>query len=188
MRSTSAALWSRLMDDASEDALATDSALAPAFDPNLSINAVKYEYDMALATAGSLAGRTTAEDFAMLESFLVHARNLHEFLRPRRPRDIKERENPRSFKHGSVWACDFVKGFGRDMFQTELVESMNRRLQHITTWRQAEHVGWQRGPMLRSLYESMDLFISELESQLVGRLQPTHEDIGRALRAANLLE
>jgi hypothetical protein len=74
------------------------------------------------------------------------------------------------------------------MFQTELVESMNRRLQHITTWRQAEHVGWQRGPMLRSLYESMDLFISELESQLVGRLQPTHEDIGRALRAANLLE
>lgn len=166
----------------------TDAAPAPAFDPDLSINAVKYEYDMALGTAGSLAGRTTAEDFAMLESFLVHARNLHDFLRPRRARDIKDRVNPRSFKHGSVWACDFVTGFGRDTFETELVASMNRRLQHITTWRQGEHIGWYRGPMLQSLFESMALFISELELPLAERLRPTHEAAERALRAAGLLE
>lgn len=168
--------------------MTTDEQRAPAFDPALSINAVKYEYDMALATAGSLAGRTTAEDFAMLESFLVHARNLHEFLRTRRPRDITERENPRSFKHGSVWACDFVPGFGRETFEAEVVASMNRRLQHITTWRQGEHLGWYRGPMLRTLYESMGLFISELEPPLSDRLQPTHEKVERALRAADLLE
>lgn len=160
---------------------------APTFDPVLSINALKYEYDMALATAGSLAGRSTAEDFAMLESFLIHARNLHEFLRPRRARDIRDRENPRSFKHGSVWACDFVTGFGLDTFERELVASMNRRLQHITTWRQGEHIGWYRGPMLRSLCESMAEFVAALEPALAEGLRSTHQAVAGALREPGLL-
>ena len=57
----------------------------PTFDPTASVKAIKYEYDMALATAwhGTRKWEDTAVEFALLESFLVHARNLHDLLRPR---------------------------------------------------------------------------------------------------------
>ncbi len=99
----------------------------PAFDPDRSILAVKYEYDMAMATAARLmSGKSydPAEQFAILEAFLVHARNLYDFFLPRRDTQISDRaENPNSRNAGSVWAHDFLPGFGVEVYEREVIEA-----------------------------------------------------------------
>lgn len=124
----------------------------PDFDPDASITHVKYEYDMAVATATLLSSggdRSTAETFALLESFLVHARNLHDFFRPRSEAAIANREYPRHFSAGSVWALDFVPGFGVETFDAEAIarstdgSSTSRRGDRSTTTiRDGHHRCW----------------------------------------------
>jgi hypothetical protein len=82
----------------------------PEFDPAKSIEAVRFEHSMAVETA-TRVGLTFPMDFdefitnvAFLESFLVHARNLDEFL------------SSRGWKDTDVKASDFVTGFPPDMF------------------------------------------------------------------------
>jgi hypothetical protein len=169
-----------------------DPRQPPPFDALLSINAVKYEYDMAHATAVLLAGGESyqpAEAFAILESFLVHARNLHDFFRPRTASTITDRaENPRSFQSGSVWALDFVPDFGVETYDREVIEKINRWLQHITTWRQEEeeHPRWSPS-MLLGIYESMNEFLAHLDDKFNQRLLETHHQVTELLRAARLL-
>ena len=164
----------------------------PEFDPDVSITHVKYEYDMAVATATLLSqgrDRTTAETFALLESFLVHARNLHDFFRPRSEAAIANRENPRHFSAGSVWALDFVPGFGVETFDAAAIATINRWLQHLTTWRQEDddHPGWSPS-MLANIYASIDEFLDTLLDQgHRGLLIPTHQAAADLLRPAGLV-
>jgi hypothetical protein len=169
-----------------------DPRQPPPFDALLSIDAVKYEYDMAHSTAVLLAGGESyqpAEAFAILESFLVHARNLHDFFRPRTESAIINRAtNLRSSHSGSVWALDFVPDFGVETYDREVIEKINRWLQHVTTWRQEEeeHPRWSPS-MLLGIYESMNEFLAQLDGEYRQRLLGTHHQVGEFLRAAGLL-
>lgn len=165
-------------------AVVSDPASPPPFDKVRSIKTIKYEYDMALATAIRV-GRDWPEEeaaiqFALLESFLVHARNLHEFLRPRTQWSRK--------RPGDFWACDFTNGFGYAVFDQEIVNAVNRWLQHITTWRyEDDHARWHPLEMLVSIYKAMDAFLAKLAEDLARRLRGTHCQVGDALAKAGLL-
>ena len=157
---------------------------APEFDPDEALNAVKYEYDMAAETAllaATSTERPSAEAFALLESFLVHARNLHDFFRPN--------SGSRNRRPGDFWASDFVDGFGVETFPQEVVDEMNRRLHHITTWRQGnDHVGWHPLPMLMRVYRSMEEFLEQLDNDLGAHIGNRHRRVAETLRSANLIE
>jgi hypothetical protein len=167
-------------------------AVPPVFDPDASITHVKYEYDMAVATATLLSSgrdRSIAETYALLESFLVHARNLHDFFRPRSEAALANRENPRHITAGSVWAHDFVTGFGVETFDAEAIATINRWLQHLTTWRQNhdDHPGWSPS-MLADIYRSMDEFLDALPNQWHRELlRTTHQAAADLLHPAGLV-
>lgn len=170
--------------------MAGHSPPAPPFDPEQAINAVKYEYDMALATAVLLSNNvhdSAAAAFAVLESFLVHLRNLNEFFLPRNDKQIQARKNPRSFSHGSIWALDFVEGFGRRTLEPEVVETINRRLQHLTTWRQLENPGWQPS-LLKEVYLAMDEFFVRVDEDSRQRLLQTHKRVTTLLQTVGLVD
>ena len=159
----------------------TSSTDAPAFDEAKSINAIKYEYDMALATAVRIGReKDGAIQFALIESFLVHARNLHDFLRPRTANSRK--------LLGDFWANDFVAEFGYEVFDQEMVNTINRWLQHLTTWRYADdHAQWHPGPMLASIYRGMNAFLADLGEEVRSGLRATHGRVGEVLRKGDLL-
>ncbi len=167
----------------------------PTFDPALSIRAVKYEYDMVVATASHMFGHkakprySAAEEFALLESFLVHARNLHDFLKPRTNAALRERETrPRSQYSGSVWACDYVPEFGVETFDLETTAAINRWLQHVTTWRQEDedHPGWRYLSMVHEVGKAMDEFLAaDPGSEMKAAMTPTHRKAAELLAQAD---
>ena len=102
----------------------------------------------------------SALDFAVLESFLVHARNLHEFLRPR-----KDKEKDR--RPGDYFASDFVDGFETEVYDEATIQNINRWLQHLTTWRYEddEHPEWSLPKLLTPVVEGMGAFVGVLETE-----------------------
>jgi len=69
-----------------------------------------------------------------------------------------------------------------------MIDSINRWLQHITTWRYADdHARWHSGPMLADLYEGMDAFIDGLD-ELASPLLETHSKVRDLLLRAGLLD
>jgi hypothetical protein len=136
------------------------SDTVPELDLSLAINAVKYEYEMAYETATrshAILRTKDHDDFVMavayLESFLVHARVLHEFFRKDSGRSTDLR------------ASDFVPDFGEDVFEATTIDSINRALQHLTVYRQAGHIGWYPLPLLARLVPVMARFIAELHEE-----------------------
>ncbi len=158
----------------------TDEA-GPAFDAAESVNAIRYEYQMAVETAArvpSIPSRASLGEFvravALLESFLVHARNLDGFL------------SDRGWLDTDVNASDFVDGFVERPLEEELVRSINRRLQHITTYRQDDHVGWAPITILQPIASSMGRFIEQLADEapeLAARLSDVHRDATRVIES-----
>jgi hypothetical protein len=156
---------------------------APEFDPSKAIEAVKYEYDMALVTARLLTATSkpvTVTHYAILESFLVHVRNLHDFFMPRTDDDLSKRRNPNSLKHSDIWATDFAPGFGRRTLNREVVSTINHFLQHLTTWRQLDNPGWDPA-LLTQVYASMSAFLDVLDDTYRKRLLQTHRSVGALL-------
>ncbi len=151
---------------------------APEFDRVKSLTAVKYEYDMAHATAALLLEKwePAAVEFALIESFLVHARNLHDFCLPRTT-DRREWDS-------DIRAYDFTDDFGVETFDIDTIETINRWLHHITTWRHgSEHPGWFPFPMMLAIHESMNTFLETLHDvELVGILAVTHSSVAKTIR------
>lgn len=159
-----------VQNSASDDVRREPSA--PDFDPEMSITGIVYEYRMVIATAQILASgneRGTVIEVAVLESFLVHARNLHGFLRLPKSR----RGRP-----GDYWACSFVDGFGVEVFDTATVQKINRWLQHITTWRYEDdqHPRWDSIAMFGALVDGMDQFLESWDHELASPLLSVHAD------------
>jgi len=158
----------------------TDEA-GPVFDAAGSINAIRYEYQMAVETAArvpSIPSRANLDAFiravALLESFLVHARNLDGFL------------SDRGWLDTDVNASDFVDGYVERPLADDLVGSINRRLQHITTYRQEDHVGWAPIAILQPIASSMGRFIEQLADEapeLAARLSDVHRDANRVIES-----
>ena len=136
---------------------------APEFDPK-DVRGLLYEYRMLVATSRLwIEGAEQPDspvDFAVLESFLVHARNLHEFLRSR-----KEKEKDR--RPGDYFASDFVDGFEFEVYDKATVEKINRWLQHLTTWRYEDdkHPEWSLPKLLAPVVEAMGAFLGVLETE-----------------------
>jgi hypothetical protein len=142
----------------------------PIFDADQSIRGLLYEYSMVVETALVMTTQgfdNPAIDYALLESFLVHARNLHEFLRPHKEDDRRP---------GDYWSSDFVNEFGVTIFDATSVQKTNRWLQHLTTWRydDDEHPAWPVNEMLREIVQGMDAFLREIDPQLASPLTETH--------------
>lgn len=97
---------------------------APAFDPS-DVRGVLYEYGMLLKTAEMWAytdwGTNSAAQYAIMESCLVHVRNLHDFLGPQ----------PRKPRQGDYFASDFIHEFAVEVFGEETVNKINRWLHHL---------------------------------------------------------
>ena len=136
-----------------------------------SIEAIRFEYQITVEMAAR-ARATLSDDFevfitelAFLESYLVHARSLHEFLSSRGSRDT------------DIQASRYVDGFLEKPLDENAVEHVNRRLQHLTTHRQGDNVGWTPADTLPQIVESMGRFIDELSSRpdLANRLSDVHE-------------
>lgn len=128
----------------------------PTFDPVESIRFVRFEYQMALEMARRVAdvgGVSEDEEFvttvAFIESFLVHARNLDAFLDSRgRSTDVK--------------AKDYVPGFSKKVLGGDVLSSINRRLQHMTVYRQSDQTPWLPREIFPSIVEGMGEFIEQL--------------------------
>lgn len=145
----------------------------PPFDPARSLETVRYEYEMTLATALTIAaGNQGVETVTALESFLVHAGNLHEFLRPHEPQERRP---------GDVWASDFVAGFGLDVFDRDEIDDIDRRLRHITTWRQHERRRWNCLQMLQRIHAGMTAFVTQVDGSMRADLERTHVRVGVVL-------
>jgi hypothetical protein len=157
---------------------------APPFNPDASMEMLVYEYQMAIATWLFLATSPTpdpdpdskARRFAFLESFLVHLRNLHEFMRARSAESRQERINPRNrMTYGSVWACDYIDEFGTDVLSEEWLEKVNHHLQHMTVWRQeVPNPGWPVTELLREAHRAMGEFMAKLDTKHQSSLTPWH--------------
>lgn len=126
------------------------SRAVPEIDLDKSMAALKYEYDMAYETAvraNQILRPSTHDEFvlaiALLESFLVHARLLHEFFagKGRFPTDLR--------------ASDFVLGYTDTVYDTTTIDSINRALQHLTVYRQDGHIPWYPMSMLEMLVAAM---------------------------------
>ena len=158
---------------------------APKFDPE-DVRGLLYEYRMLVAMAQAWIARRSqpnnACDFAVLESFLVHARNLHAFLRTR-----KDKEKDR--RPGDYFAADFVEGFGVEVYERETVEKINRWLQHLTTWRydDDEHPEWSLHELFLPVVKAMDDFLTSLETTSHGKAALTEcHDSGKLVAKALL--
>jgi hypothetical protein len=156
------------------------SSIVPERPPEVAdIEAIAFEYEMAVATARLAAQFRLRQDddgfvtgIAFVESFLVHARCLDEFLSSRGTYD------------DDVKASDFVDGFSRWPLASETRQSINHALQHITTYRRDGHMPWVPIELLPAIVEAMGEFIEELRvgrPELVNRLDRSHE------RAVDLL-
>lgn len=143
------------------------------------VDAIAFEYDMAVATARLAAQFRYRQDddgfvtgIAFVESFLVHARCLDEFLSSRGTYD------------NDIKASDFVDGFARWPLTSETRESINHALQHITAYRRDGHIPWVPIELLPAIAEAMGEFIEGVRARhpdLANRLDPCHK------RAADIL-
>lgn len=156
---------------------------APEFDPSKSIGTVRFEYDMAVHTATlvqpMLGSSSNTDEFviaiALIESFLLHARALNEFL--------QSRENRR---RTDVTASDFVPGFSHTPLSPELLASINREVQHITVFRQVRGMSWVPMDSLPPIVECVGQFIKQLaqrDDSLAERLSLVHQRAIQALAA-----
>jgi hypothetical protein len=154
----------------------------PAIDPRKSIMAVKYEYQMAYETAvraSQILRPKTHDDFvlaiALLESFLVHARVLHEFL-----------SEDRRFAT-DLRAHDLVPGYGDTVYDADTIDSINRALQHLTVYRLDGHIPWYPISMLGTLVAAMGRFMVALEDARPGSsllLSEVHASAEEAISTA----
>lgn len=122
-------------------------------------NHVRYEMDMLLAT-GSLLGKDvepSAVRFALIEAFLVHARNLIVFFSQDRPKEPKHPDD--------VWASDYVSQWRSSSGQTEAKmlstlykERIDQTVAHLTSKRVEQALkDWDVGQIandLRAIWES----------------------------------
>jgi hypothetical protein len=101
----------------------------------------------------------------------------------------EKRGKPGAFNAGDVWALDYVPGFGTTVFDTRTIDDINRRLQHLTTWRQRERVEWDVDDLLLSIHESMaELIATErLDTEFRRVLKPVHLAVAKTLGSAGLL-
>ena len=79
-----------------------------------------------------------------------------------------------------------MDGFVERPLAEELVRSINRRLQHITTYRQDDHVGWAPITILQPIASSMGRFIEQLADEapeLAARLSDVHRDATRVIES-----
>jgi len=130
---------------------------APKFDREKSMSGLCYEYYMLRSAAALLHHRFTGDPVlhsAVLESFFVHARNLHDFLGFHREKDRRD---------GDYWASDFVDGFQEEVFDKDTVQKINWWLHHLTTWRYdtPKKPEWPFISMLRDVVECMEAFLKE---------------------------
>ena len=152
---------------------------AASFDPVALIRAVRFEYQMAVATAiraHQLLHPSDDDEFiagvAFVESFLVHARCLDEFL--------ASRGNYRT----DARASDFVAEFSDPPLEPGVRDSINRALQHITLYRQDGHLPWVPLELLVPIVEAMDHFIKDLalnNPELADQLTEVHANAEVAL-------
>lgn len=129
--------------------------------------AVAYEVAMMRATAYRVGHLTLRKDTvplsdrklwlmeraAFLESFLIHYRNVMDFLSPVRPRQTDVTVGP------------FVgqpSGYQFPGAPLHLRESINQYLAHISTVRGTEDKEWRPGLMLRELDRVVDDFANQL--------------------------
>jgi hypothetical protein len=117
---------------------------------------VRYELDRLVAYADRLARRREGDDqeitFALIEAYLVHYRNLLDFLTSRgRPDTIK--------------ANEYVEGFTCDLDENgELRQTINRALTHLSRDRGSyQQPRWKYRQMLADLTAAWNSFIVEYE-------------------------
>ena len=132
---------------------------------------VLYEVNMLRATAGLIANDFAAGNpwlhNALLESFLVHARNLIQFLYPERPfkTDVLAKH---FFDEPERW-----DSLGGDLPEglKSVARRANKLLAHIT-YDRIEMVGekkqWDRGEIHDAIIARVDLFASNARPELLG--------------------
>jgi hypothetical protein len=144
---------------------------APRFDGERSIPGLRYEYDRAVAYAIMLVKPTPVLNpimyDALLESFGVHVRNLHEFFQLEKRKD------------GDYRASCFYEDFQRTVFDEDTVKKINWWLQHLTTWRYdlPKKPQWRIPNMLNRVVVCMDDFLNEdpSDQDLLEPLVAPHE-------------
>lgn len=151
---------------------------APEVDPT-DVRGLLHEYSMLVQTGLLIADVALEKNHlvqnALLESCLVHARNLHDFLGP----------PPRNPRPGDYFASDFVEGFKVEVFDRVTVNKINRWLHHLTTYRYRDddHPSWQvNEDIVCPIVGAMDRFLDSLDTDIAAPLNPPHR-AGRKLCA-----
>lgn len=145
---------------------------APKFDKAKSIPDLSYEYGMLIATAALVHDGFSRDQVlinSVMESFGVHARNLHEFFQLEKKRD------------GDYRARCFVDGFKRTVLAEDTVDKINWWLQHLTTWRydKEKKPQWDVVPVVSRVYACMDDFLKCMDDLL--NEQPSDQDLLKPL-------
>ncbi len=148
---------------------------APEADPT-DVRGLLYEYGMIVSTAGLWAnvgswGNNVVQN-AIMESCLIHARNMQDFLGPPPARPRK----------GDYFAADFVQSFEVVVFDPEVIKKINRWLHHLTTYRYRDddHPSWSVSEILPRIVQAMDQFLGSLDEDVAEPLMRVHRS-GRAL-------
>ena len=122
------------------------------------LDLVFYELQM-LTQMRRLANENTIEGVGCLESFLLHARNLIDFL-----------ENPRkkNTKKDDLLCSDFDNQSGDKIspiltgLDCSLKVKINKHLSHLTTTRKDERIHWAVEMIERPILQKLTLFLDQL--------------------------
>ena len=110
--------------------------------------------------------------FAILESFMIHYRNLLEFLRQPNNGTIKD----------DVKASDFAPGYEPLELPNKYRSDLNKRLAHITYTRLGSGKMWENSNMVAELEVSWNSFLEQIDDEIREWFQPVKElEVGRTV-------
>lgn len=123
-------------------------------------NHVIYEIKMLIETS-QMEGKNCNQHNAILESFLIHTRNLIDFLwrNPKYPDDVSVND---------FLNDDFLEL--SDEIHKDLTNKISKHLAHITYTRNKpkENKGWEKEKILNIVHQRLDEFFCRVDKDLLG--------------------